>query len=193
MTIVRVLARPLLASSFIVSGVDRVRRAESTAAQLQPVLDTVTKAVPAAAAATANGKLVAQVLGATQIGAGLLLAMGKFSRPAAILLSASAAVNALADFKSADSSTPEARKERRNQLLKNLSLMGAVLLAAVDTNGRPGLAWRAEHFASDARKNAKVLRYDTRRSARQLAKDAEKNLKKADKAVRKTASDVVGA
>ena len=38
--------------------------------------------------------------------------------------------------------------ERRNQeihFLKNLGLLGGLLLAAADTEGRPGLRWRASH------------------------------------------------
>ncbi|MBG6184529.1 putative membrane protein YphA (DoxX/SURF4 family) [Arthrobacter sp. CAN_A214] len=182
MTLVRVIARPLIASSFVFSGVERLRNTSATATQLAPVLKKVTKAVPSAASITGNEKLVAQILGATQVGAGILLGIGRFSRLAAALLTVTAAVNALADFNAADSSTPEARKARRSQLLKNLSLIGAVLLAAVDTNGRPGLVWRAEHFATGAKKNAVGI-----------SKDARKQLKKADSAVRKTAADVVGS
>ncbi|MFC3299762.1 DoxX family protein [Arthrobacter agilis] len=182
MTLVRVIARPMIASSFVFSGVDRLRNAGATAPQLKPVLAGVTKVVPSAAAVTGNEKLVGQVLGATQVGAAVLLGIGRFSRVAALLLTVTATVNTLVDYRSADSSTKEGKKARRTQLLKNLSLMGAVLLAAVDTNGRPGLAWRAEHLAMDARKNATGL-----------GKDARKQLKKADKAVRKTAADVVGS
>lgn len=182
MTLVRVIARPLLASSFVFSGVDRLHTAGATAQQLKPVLAGVTKVVPSAAALTSNEKLVGQVLGATQIGAALLLGIGRFSRVAALLLTVTATVNALVDYRSADASTPEGKKARRAQLLKHLSLIGAVLLAAVDTNGRPGIAWRAEHLALDAKKNAAGF-----------GRDARKQLKKADKAVRKTASDVVGS
>ncbi|WP_104165806.1 DoxX family protein [Arthrobacter sp. SX1312] len=171
MTLVRVVARPLIASSFVVSGVDRLRTAGATAPQLKPVLTGVAKIVPSAGAITGNEKLVGQVLGATQVGAAILLGIGRFSRVAALLLTVTTTVNALVDYRSADASSPEGKKARRSQLLKNLSLIGAVLLAAVDTNGRPGIAWRAEHLATDARKQ----------------------LKKADKAVRKTASDVVGS
>ncbi|WP_028279165.1 DoxX family protein [Arthrobacter sp. H5] len=193
MTVVRVLARPLLASSFVLTGLDRLRNAESTGSSLRPTLDRLAKVVPAAAAVTDNEKLVAQLLGATQVGAAAMLAIGRFSRLAAVLLVGTSAVNTLTDFNAADSSTPAARKDRRNQLLKNLSLIGAVLIAAVDTNGRPGLAWRAEHFASGAKRNAKAISYDTRRNARSIARDTEKQLRKADKAVRKTAADVVGS
>ena len=182
MTLARVIARPLIASSFVFSGVDRLRNAGTTAPQLKPVLAGVSKVVPSAASVTSNEKLVGQVLGATQVGAALLLGIGRFSRVAALLLTVTATVNTLVDYRSADASTAEGKKARRSQLLKNLSLIGAVLLAAVDTNGRPGLAWRAGHLASGAR-----------RSAGGLGKDARKQLKKADKAVRKTTSDVVGS
>ncbi|MDN4611100.1 DoxX family protein [Arthrobacter burdickii] len=182
MTLVRVLARPLIASGFVFSGIDRLRTAGTTAPQLKPVLAGITRVVPSAAAVTGNEKLVGQVLGGTQVAASLLLAIGRFSRVAALLLTVTATVNTLVDYRSADASTPEGKKARRSQLLKNLSLIGAVLLAAVDTNGRPGIAWRAEHLAVGARKNALGL-----------GKDARKQLQKADKVVRKTAADVVGS
>lgn len=182
MSVVRFVARPLLAAGFVASGVDRLRSAEDTASQLRPTLDRVKGMVPSAAPVLSNEKLVARVMGATQIGAGILLGLGKCSRLAAVALTVTAGLNAMVEYKQADTSTPEARKARRNQLLKNVSLIGAVLLAAVDTNGRPGLAWRAEHFASD-----------TRRSAKSLGKGARKKLEKADKAVRNAASDVVGS
>ena len=65
-------------------------------------------------------------------------------------------------------------------------MTGGVLLAAVDTNGRPSLAWRAEHLAADARKNAGHLAADVK-------KTTGKQLKKADKAVRKAVDHTHGA
>lgn len=192
MTLVRVLARPLLASSFVLTGIDRLRHTDATATALRPTLDRITKAVPAAASATGNEQRVAKVLGAAHLGAAVLLGIGRFSRLSATVLVVTSALNAIVEFNNADSSTSKARKDRRNQLIKNLSLMGAVLLAAVDTNGRPSWAWRAEHFAEDARRNALALSHDTRKSARSLARDTEKRLKLAEKAVRKTASEVTG-
>ena len=175
MSTVRLVARPLLASSFIASGIDRLRHAEQTAVQLRPTLNKVGSLVPQAAPVTDNAKLVARIMGATQVGAGLLLGAGKFSRLAALALAGVSGFNALVEYKTADTSTKEARSARRNQLLKNVSLIGAVLLAAVDTNGRPGLAWRAGHLVQDTRKSAR------------------KQFKRADHAVRSVASDVTGS
>lgn len=182
MSIVRFVARPLLATGFVASGVDRLRNAKDTAAQLRPTLERARGLAPAAAPVFSNELLVARVMGATQVGAGILLGLGKFSRIAALALSVTSALNAMVEYKEADTSSPEAKKARRNQLLKNVSLIGAVVLASVDTEGKPGLAWRVEHLATDTRKGAKTM-----------TKDAQKKMKKADKAVRNAASDVVGS
>jgi uncharacterized membrane protein YphA (DoxX/SURF4 family) len=171
MSIVRMLARPMLASSFILAGVDRLRHTDQTASQLSPVLARVSQALPF----QTDEKMLARVVGGTQVGAGLLLAMGKFSRVAGLLLTLTSALNAVVEFRSADDSSSENRTRRRNQLLKNLSLTGAVLLVAVDTAGKPGLAWRAEHLAAAGKKTTK------------------KQLKHADKAVRRIANDVTGS
>lgn len=182
MSVVRFIARPLLATGIIASGAERLRNASGTATQLRPALERARGLAPSAAPLLSNELLVARIMGATQIGAGVLLGLGKFSRLAALALTVTSGLNAVVEYREADASTPEAKKARRSQLLKNLSLIGAVLLAAVDTNGKPGLAWRAEHLASD-----------TRRSAKSMSKDARKKLKQADKAVRSAASDVVGS
>jgi putative oxidoreductase len=39
--------------------------------------------------------------------------------------------------------------------MKNVALLGGLALAAIDTEGRPGLAWRASHAGQAAK--AKVV------------------------------------
>jgi hypothetical protein len=87
------------------------------------------------------------------------------------------ALNAYADYRAAEASTPEQKAARRSTAFKNSSLVGAVMLAAVDTEGNPSLLWRAEHLAGDVRKNASKLGKDTQK---QVAK-AEKALQHAVK------------
>ncbi|MDJ0358110.1 DoxX family protein [Paenarthrobacter sp. PH39-S1] len=171
MSIVRVLARPMLASSFILAGLDRLRHADQTATQLSPVLRQVVQALPV----QTDEKTLARVISGTQLGAGVMLAAGKFPRLCALLLTLTSTLNAVVEYRTADSSTSEARSRRRNQLLKNVSLSGGVLLATVDTAGKPGLAWRAGHLAEAGKKSTR------------------KQLKHADKAVRRIANDVTGA
>ncbi len=171
MSIVRSLARPMLASSFIVAGLDRLRHADQTAAQLSPVLSQVSAMLPI----HADEKMLARALGGAQLGAGVLLAAGKLSRMASLVLAVTSTLNAVVEYRNADASTAEARAHRRTALLKNLSLSGGVLLASVDTGGKPGLAWRAGHLAAAGKKTTR------------------KQFKHADKTVRRLAGDVTGS
>lgn len=171
MSVIRFLARPMLASSFVVAGVDKLKNADDTAQQLSPILRRASDALPFAT----SDQTLARIIGGTQVGAGVLFGLGKFSRLSAGILVLVSALNTFVEWRSADISTKEARNARRQQLLKNLSLSGGVLLAAVDTNGKPSLAWRAEHLTADVRKTT------------------GKQLHKADKAVRKAVDHVAGA
>ncbi|MFJ4207218.1 DoxX family membrane protein [Paenarthrobacter sp. NPDC089675] len=171
MSVIRFLARPMLASSFVITGLDKLKNADDTAQQLSPVLRRASESLPF----KTDEKVLARVIGGAQLGAGALLGLGKLSRLAATVLALTSALNTYVEWRSADISTKEGRSARRAQLLKNISLTGGVLLASVDTAGRPSLAWRAEHLAADARKVT------------------GKQFKKADKAVRKAVDNAVGA
>ena len=182
MSFVRFLARPMLASSFVLAGMDKLRNADDTAAQLSPLLRRAADSLPF----QTNELVLARVIGGTQVGAGVCFALGKSARLAATVLAVISALNGFVEWRSADISSKEGRDARRKQLLKNVSLTGGVLLAAVDTAGKPSLAWRAEHLAADARKTTAHLAADAR-------KTTGKKLKKADKAVRKAVDHAVGA
>ncbi|QCB96985.1 DoxX family protein [Arthrobacter sp. PAMC25564] len=182
MSAVRFLARPMLASSFVLAGMDKLKNADDTAAQLSPLLRRAAESLPF----QANEKVLARVIGGTQIGAGVCFALGKSARLAATVLAVISALNGYVEWRSADISSKQGRDARRKQLLKNVSLTGGVLLASVDTAGKPSLAWRAEHLAADARKTAGHFAADARKST-------GKRLKQADKAARKAVDHAVGA
>ncbi|MFP3578320.1 MULTISPECIES: DoxX family membrane protein [unclassified Arthrobacter] len=171
MSVIRFLARPMLASSFVIAGLDKLKNADDTAKQLSPILRRASESLPF----KANEKTLARVLGGAQLGAGALLGLGKVSRFAATLLAVTSALNSYVEWRSADISTKEGRSARKSQLLRNVSLTGGALLASVDTAGRPGLAWRAGHAAADARKAT------------------GKQFKRTDKAVRRVVDNAVGA
>ena len=171
MSFFRTLARPMLASSFVIAGVDKLKNADDPAQQLSPLLRKAAASLPF----KSDEKTLARVIGGTQVGAGVLFGLGKFSRLSATLLTVISLLNTFVEWRSADISTKEGRENRRNQLLKNLSLSGGALLASVDTAGKPGLAWRAEHLAADARKTT------------------NKKLHKADKVVRRAVEQATGA
>jgi len=190
MTIVRRLARPLLATPMIQTGLDAARHPGPQAELARPVLDRVSGPLKL----PQDPILVVRVAGGITVAAGLLLSVGKLPRLSAlaIVLAAPAVQNTQPFWQEKD---PELRRNQRTTFLKNLGLLGGTLLAAVDTEGRPGLAWRgrrAGHLAADAARDAGAATAttvrDVQESARQSARSARKAAKKAQKKALKQAN-----
>lgn len=172
MTITRFLARPMLASMFVVGGVNALRNASSLAAQAAPVADRiiplVEKAVPQAPIPTDPATLV-RINGAAQVGAALLLATGRAPRLSATVLAASLLPTTAANHRFWEEEDPQARANQRIHFFKNVSALGGLLIASVDTEGKPGVAWRARRAARDARREAGHFAATAKREARLAA------------------------
>jgi hypothetical protein len=54
-----------------------------------------------------------------------------------------------------------------------MAMMGGVLLAAVDTAGKPGLAWRAQNIANRSQRQAKHALKTTAREAKIVKQGAK--------------------
>ena len=85
--------------------------------------------------------------GMVQVGAGGLLALGKFRRLASWALVASVIPTTYAGHRFWDEVDDEARTQQRVHFLKNLGLLGGLILSATDTEGAPSLGWRARRRA----------------------------------------------
>jgi putative oxidoreductase len=190
MTIVRRLARPLLAAPLIQSGLDAARHPGPQAEIAGPVLQKVAGPLRLP---SSDPLQIVRGAGAVTAVAGLLLAVGKLPRLSAlaIVATAPAVQNNQPFWKEKD---PELRRAQRNAVIKNLGLLGGALLAAVDTEGRPSLAWRgrrAGHSAADAARDAGagavISVQDAQESARESARQARKSARKAQKSALKQA------
>ncbi|MCT1802647.1 DoxX family protein [Kocuria carniphila] len=170
MSIVRRLARPLLATGYVAGGVEAFRNSSAAAEKLDPVLKQVEQVLPQVRPVTANRAQVAQGIAAAQVLAASALALSKLPRLSASVLLGTTAINTYVQYQSSDTSTKEAKSNRRNNVFKNLSLVGAVMIASVDTSGNPSLAWRASHLADDVRKNAAKVSKDTKKKFAQAEK-----------------------
>jgi hypothetical protein len=73
------------------------------------------------------------------------------------------------------------------QLNKNIALLGGVLLAAQDTEGKPNIAWRVrtqkQLLSKEAAKRKAELQRDTRATAEDTARIARKSFRKARRTV----------
>lgn len=145
MAITSRIARPQLAAMFIVGGIDALRRPEPKAKAAQAVTVPLTRRLPWL---PDDPELFVRVNGAVQVGAGVLLAAGRFRRLAALALIASIVPTTYAGHRFWEEEDETARAQQRTHFLKNLGLTGGLILAAFDTEGEPSLGWRAPHRAA---------------------------------------------
>ena len=167
MTIVRLAARPLLASMFVVGGIDSLRTATAKAGAAEPVTDRLVpllqKLVPQL---SDDPTTLVRINGAVQVAAGLALATGRMPRLSSAVLAATLVPTTAAGHRFWEETEPATKKAQRVQFFKNASMMGGLMLAAVDTEGKPGVAWRARRAAADVRREAKGLARSARREAK---------------------------
>lgn len=164
MTPVRRVARPLLAAVFVARGLDRFRHPAPTAERVAPLAEKA----PDALRLPKDPELLVRGTGAAMMGAGALLALGRMPRLAAGVLVAS-----LVPLMLVEETDPELREHHRDDILANLGLLGGVLLATVDTEGKPGVAYRAKLAGEDVRRAARTTRREARHAARHAARAAQ--------------------
>lgn len=172
MTISRLIARPLLSSVFFVGAVTALRNADASATKAASVTDKLVpmmqKAVPAAPLPT-DAKTWVRINAAVQIVAAAALATGRSPRLSSAVLATSLVPTTIAGHAFWSEQDPAAKKTHLLQFAKNTSVVGGLLIAANDTDGKPGVAWRAGRAAKDARREARHLASAARREAK-LAK-----------------------
>src|SRR6185312_4535292 len=169
MTAIRLIARPMLASMFVVGGIDALMNASGKVPKAEKVTDQVPtlaeRIAPGLPVPTDPATLV-RINGGVQVVAGLALATGRMPRISALVLAASLAPTTYAGHPFWEEKDKPARSAQRTQFFKNLSMTGGLLLASVDTEGRPGVAWRARRAARDVRREARQLAKQARAEAR---------------------------
>lgn len=170
MALTRVFLRPLLGAFFIANGVESLRNADAIAREAKPVTDRfvplVEKAAPVGTPVPTEAVTWVRINGAVQIVAAAALITGKLPRLSSGVLAASLVPSTAARYRFWEASDPAERREQVTHFLKNVSLTGGLLIAASDTEGRPGLAWRARRAARDARREARHLTHAAKREAK---------------------------
>ncbi|GAA1436484.1 DoxX family protein [Microlunatus lacustris] len=171
MTLLRATARTLLASYFVAGGFKSVRHPELLVPAAEPVTDKLVPFVKRYAPAQLadyvpeDPQTLVRINGAAQLLGGLALATGKGRRTGAVVLAASLIPSTLAKHPYWTRTDAVEKAEDRSHFLKNLSLLGGVLLAARDTEGKPGLVYLAA-------KGGESLVRDTRRTSKRLGRRA---------------------
>lgn len=138
----------MLASFFVVQGAKSALKPDEFVASAEPVAERLVPLAQRVAPASVSNyipddtKKLVRYSGIAQVVGGLGLATGIGRRGSSALLSASMVPHVLAS-RAPKNATPEQKSTARALLLRNVALLGATLLAAQDTQGRPSLAYRA--------------------------------------------------
>ena len=146
----RRIARPLMAGIFISGGIDVLRNPGPRAQRAEPVTTKLAATLPL----PDDTETLVKLNAAVHIGAGTLLALGKLPRLSASALALSLVPTTAAGHRFWEEESPQSKAMQRTHFLKNLAILGGLIIAATDTEGAPSLGWRARRAAKRAAQKA---------------------------------------
>jgi uncharacterized membrane protein YphA (DoxX/SURF4 family) len=181
MALSRRIARPLLASIFVVGGWDAVLHPAGKAKKAEAVSEPLSESV---GVESVDAETLVRINGAVQIGAGAI---------------GSIIPTTYAGHRFWEESDPTTRAQQKVHFLKNLGLLGGLILAAFDTEGEPSLGWRAKRQAREIETVIGVGRAKAQRAGKNLSpsslvgSDAGKKTIRRGRAARRRAGERLAA
>lgn len=146
--LIRRVARPMLSAVFISRGVEALRSPKPAVDASRQTLEGLSKLPdPVGTNVPSNAETVAKVTAGVQIGGGLLLATGKLPRFASAALALSVVPSSLGGHAFWSEADPQRKADERRAFITDISLIGGLIIAAVDTEGKPSLGWRGRRAA----------------------------------------------
>jgi uncharacterized membrane protein YphA (DoxX/SURF4 family) len=148
----------MLASVFFVGAANALKNVSIPAAKAEYVTDKIVPLAKRIGVPVPDDPATLVRLNAgVQIAAGVGLASGRAPRTSAAVLALSLVPTTLAGHRFWEVKEPAQRTHQKLHFFKNVSVLGGLIIAAGDTEGKPGVAWRARRAAKDARREAKRL------------------------------------
>jgi uncharacterized membrane protein YphA (DoxX/SURF4 family) len=138
----RRLARPLLGATFVTSGVEALRDSDERARRGQ-------------ALGVNDAPTMVRAVAGTQIGAGVLLGLGRLPRLTSLLLAATVVPEAATGHAFWAESDKQRRTDQRALFVRDLGLLGGLLVSVADTGGRESVPHRAARTARTARRRGR--------------------------------------
>jgi uncharacterized membrane protein YphA (DoxX/SURF4 family) len=144
----------MLSSMFIMGGINAIKNADALAERAKPVIDGLQPLIEQASSylpIELGPKNVVRIDGLIHIVGGAMLATGRAPRLSSFVLAVSLVPTTFGGHRFWEESDPQTQANQKIHFFKNVSLIGGLLLASVDTAGKPSLAWRAKHQAGRAK------------------------------------------
>lgn len=174
--LLRRIARPLLAAPFVYDGVQAALHPDDHVEAASEGAALVTDALGAEPLSERRVALLVRAHGAATAAAGLLLAVGRTPRTAALALAALTAPLAVAH--QPFTAPRDQRGARTDAFVADLGKIGAAVIAGVDLEGRPGLSYRVRAARTRAGKATERAAEKAAHQTHEITRDAAR---KADK------------
>jgi putative oxidoreductase len=172
MSPIRRVAHPLLASVFLTGGLSSLR-------QPGPRVELVRSA-----GLSSPEKLV-RANALADVAAGFALATNRLPRLSALVLAGSIIPTTVIGHPFWSEKDKVVRKQQQTHFFKNLSVLGGLLLAVLDTGGRESVPHATGRLSRQARKDVAKATGHASKAAGGAKKDAKKRVAKAQKSVAK--------
>jgi uncharacterized membrane protein YphA (DoxX/SURF4 family) len=156
MDLLRHVARPMLAAIFVEGGISTLRNPTTHTQVAGDVPKEVADAAPIDLPDDPE-ELVKIDAGVKIVGGLLLASGGRLARIGALACAASLVPTTWAAHRFWEIDDPAEREKQQIHFMKNLSMLGGLLIAAADTGGRPSIPWRAGHAAGELKEKAQEL------------------------------------
>ncbi len=153
----------MLASIFVVQGYQTLRRPEQVAPAAEPVVRPLADRM---SFLTDDTEQAVRINGAVHLVAGSLLAAGRLPRLSALALAVTLVPTTWAGHRFWEAEDEQERAQQKIHFLKNLTMMGGLLIAAADTGAKPSVVWRSRHALHDARRDVSLAARTARTTAR---------------------------
>jgi len=157
----------MLSAVFVAGGIDTLRNPGPRVKASEDVVPQLAARV----GLPTDPELLVKINAGIQVGAGMLLAVGKFRRLSALALIGSTIPTTYVGHRFWEVDEPQERGQQQVHFLKNLGLIGGLILELVDTEGAPSLGWRVRRAA----KHAGAATSDRSKQARKVAKRTAKH------------------
>src|ERR1700712_1616756 len=127
MTLVRLIARPMLSSMFITGGINAIKNADALASRAEPVIDGLQPLIQKASSylpIELGPKNVVRIDGLIHVLGGAMLATGKAPRLSSFVLAVSLGPTTLGGHRFWEETDPQQKANQQVHFFKNISLMG---------------------------------------------------------------------
>ena len=142
-SLTRFVGRGMLSTVSVLEGIETFR---NPGPQMKASEDLVARA-----GWKVDPEVLVKINATVQVAGGMLLAVGKARRLSALALIGSTVATTYAGHRFWTVDDPEERARQQGNFLKNLGLIGGLILEVVDTEGAPSLGWRARRAAEHTR------------------------------------------